>query len=34
MHAGTETRDSQVGELPRVADGDAGSDTGDSRVGG
>ena len=32
-HAGTETRDAQVGDLPRVSDGDSGSETGDAQVG-
>ena len=31
-HAGTETRDSQVGELPFVKDRDDGSETGDAQV--
>ena len=34
QHDGMETIDTQVGEWPRVADGDAGSETGGAQVGG
>ena len=33
-NAGTDTRDAHVSEWPRGVDGDAGSETGDSQVGG